>query len=1566
MPALHHRGGCAATPQPCAIVPRAGFGSGRILRATKGALMLLRRRAGVSLRQAVVGIVAVASLGLYGLAAAATFPMPKASGWAVWQAQQADREGAWEIGGPSGAGESYLQPAGDDASLLFPFESDRPATLRIRPMWWRNGEQKLSQRFPYPLVRQPGPDVVDYVGTTVFATAPAAGRVIAIDATTEKTLGFIEVGGYLTDLVADRDLGRIYVADALGDRVVGIDARSRRMLGTVSVPGGPWALALDKGRLFVACREAKKLLAFDTTTGDALKEVSLPAAPINLEVVEGPPARLVVRYQQQALDVFSLDPAPADRLQFDPVNQAGKPGPGCGGPDCKCNWYEVGGPHQLTHGGSVGPRKIIDVSAVTKGPVDASIAGRFGDNPGPISPVLLKLGEPDLYFLFFASPSRGLVGVLDKESKLLDPIRVGGYIADLREFGGKLYATDPAHDRVVVIDPKARRVEGEFPVPGGPWAMATVSDVAWQRPEELQPGSDKPIWPPAQVNRLYMTCLDSSELVAVDAASRQVVARTPLAGGPRGVTYAAPPNTGWWPVMADDRIPLAMQPRIAVELRPSLLDLTTLDLAPAPVETPPEAVWRDAVSVPAGAAAKRFMATNQLVIGVDGTRAIDISALADPQLMPDPGLTLKDAPGSITVSVDGGTEYDWAARRWIAPDSEMFLVNDSEEFWRYNAPALKVGPGRHVVRIRAHSPFARLEAVAVSRSPQPELEMTLLPEPQAVHGKVPLISYEGVFHDREPVLFTLQVANRGGAPVAGKASFSLTNYLGEKMQPVRPMEVTLAAGEAKSLPIALSPPEMGRFTLTVTVSTPEGEIAKEARFLRLPKLEHPRMFFRKEEIAAIQERIAQHPTLFKRYAEWLERMAPKEGRFPERFLPPGMTADDCAKAAPAEVTDPGAARNLCGWRNYELGWRALASELALNYLKPESAILKQKVAGLRAADKVDWYCEFHHHGPFFPGVDASLLDLSADPAEEAPKVYAQMTGNVGNMDVLPWTLVTLEEPLTPEKRALIYRIMTLENNAERYFETHRGQRGGPWWMNPYTWCHCPMHGYALMFMFLHNLFDEPRLFEKPVFAGFLTFQRYADPIKDKRALLPNVRGPNGEPWHWIFASLTRHPLEKSSYQWDEWIEKMDGPLAGDEQAAVDRLMALDGIALKGEMKGAANYFVSAVSVPMALALGWYDPKAPEVKWEEIPPTAVFEVEGWAAMRSGFDAKATEVSFVSGVRDHTSRNKPNHFTVVKAGQYLIGTPALLTDDGNMTGAWGNSIVVDDDWREQWAMNLQHPRDGEHLVINRFPPATFTYLGRDKLAFGFQAAEQGWGGGLDLHGHTETLFMQEGRLLAYQTWPGLDFAAGDAANAWPADKVSQLDRQLVFVKPDLVVVYDRVKLGPAGHASKWIAATGPGLTTQGDSFLIKAGSEHLAGRALLPAGATASALKPFETGWVWKDQQLLEIRPAAQSSQTEYLVVMRAGGAEPLPEMKLIQDERSTGVKLALGGREIEVRFNRSGPVGGSAAVTGNGRTDRYDLREAIVDSYANWRSDPRYEKWTREARFRFVMPSAERR
>ncbi|MGD0114184.1 MAG: hypothetical protein ABSD48_20180, partial [Armatimonadota bacterium] len=820
-------------------------------------------------------------------------------------------------------------------------------------------------------------------------------------------------------------------------------------------------------------------------------------------------------------------------------------------------------------------------------------------------------------------------------------------------------------------------------------------------------------------------------------------------------------------------------------------------------------------------------------------------------------------------------------------------------------------------------------------------------------------------YDQEPARFTLRATNRGATPMDARLTWTLRNYMGEAVQ-AGGGALKLAAGQALDTPIAPATKDTGRCTLAVIIDTPDGQVTKQARFLKLPKLEHPRMFWRKEDAAAIRARIAQYPTLFRRYGDWLERMSQKTGRFPDQFMPPGMTATELEAIAP-ETMPKEQVHDTCAWRMYELGWRMLAAEFVTLFLKPDSETLRAKVEALRNAEKTDGYVQYHHHGPFFPGAETSLVDLAPDEQRANLKLYKQFAAAAGDANTMPWTLAALEEPLTPEKRALIYKIMTLESNAEQYFETHRGSRGGVWWSNPYTGCYCPIAGYMLTFLYLHNIFGEPRMFEKPLFAGYLTFQRYADPFQDIQKLQPDRRGPNGEPWRWILSTLSRHPLEKGNYEWDEWIAKMNGPIAGDERAAVDKLMALDKMQFTGPLQGGVNWFTSGVAVPVALALGWYDPAAPKVTNQEIPPTAVFDMEGWAMMRSGWDAKATEVTFASGVREHTTRHKPNHFTIIKGGNYLIGTPALLDDDGNMVAAWANSVVVNDDWQQQWATNLTQPRDGEHLVINRFSPAGFTYIGRNQKMFGYKPAEQGWGGGLDLHGHTETLFMKEGRLLAYQTWPQLDYVAGDASNAWPVDDVSQIDRQLVFLKPDFIVVYDRVKLGPAGAKSAWVAATGPSITASGDTFVVKSGSEHLTGRALLPEHAVITTPPPMDLGWVWKGQKVLMISPADQSKQAEYLVVMRAGhGTEPLPEMELIRDDTAAGVKMKVDGKAVEIQFNRAGTVGGTVAVSANGRSDRYELREAIVDSYANWRSDPRYEKWVTEARFGFVIPQADRR
>jgi len=186
-------------------------------------------------------------------------------------------------------------------------------------------------------------------------------------------------------------------------------------------------------------------------------------------------------------------------------------------------------------------------------------------------------------------------------------------------------------------------------------------------------------------------------------------------------------------------------------------------------------------------------------------------------------------------------------------------------------------------------------------------------------------------------------------------------------------------------------------------------------------------------------------------------------------------------------------------------------------------------------------------------------------------------------------------------------------------------------------------------------------------------------------------------------------------------------------------------------------------------------------------------------------------------------------------------------------------------------------------------------------------------------------------------------------------------LVFVKPDVVVIYDRVELGPDAGESRWIAATGPELTVDGSGFRIGSGAEFLHGRALLPEGSVVSSPEVLGPGWQWKDQKLLEVRPAEQGKAMEYLVVMRVGGEDaPLAAPDMIRDDDEVGVRVRSGDRSIEVRFNRDGACGGEAVVAEGGTSARYELRAGIADSYWGWRADTRYQKWMREPRFGFVI------
>ena len=130
--------------------------------------------------------------------------------------------------------------------------------------------------------------------------------------------------------------------------------------------------------------------------------------------------------------------------------------------------------------------------------------------------------------------------------------------------------------------------------------------------------------------------------------------------------------------------------------------------------TAPEGLKRRGpVKVTVGGAEKTVAGGGNMLLQVDGKRNVDLSSLCDPQQAAEEPLLPGDEAGSLTVSLDGGAEFDWRRGVWTRPDNGMFLLFGTDEYWRYNAPSFAVKPGEHVLTVRANDDAVRLDAVAV-------------------------------------------------------------------------------------------------------------------------------------------------------------------------------------------------------------------------------------------------------------------------------------------------------------------------------------------------------------------------------------------------------------------------------------------------------------------------------------------------------------------------------------------------------------------------------------------------------------------------------------------------------------------------------------------------------------------------------------------------------------------------------------------------------------------------------------------------------------------------------------
>jgi len=893
--------------------------------------------------------------------------------------------------------------------------------------------------------------------------------------------------------------------------------------------------------------------------------------------------------------------------------------------------------------------------------------------------------------------------------------------------------------------------------------------------------------------------------------------------------------------------------------------------------------------------------------------------------------------------------------------------------------------------LQEHSLPAGAVHMALSGGAEPQLQIGLEPVAPVVleitglaPAEVPA-RYRAVFYAEEPVRLKLSLhLLESGMAFQGELAVHVFNSMDEHVWSNR-WEEYLGGQQRRSeriLELPLS--QTGVYRLEAEFRSSAGKAEKTFYFLRMPRLERPRLLARPAQWAEAKKIMAKYPHLFQRYFQWLVEQMQTPG-----FLPTSLLRAEFLPSLPPEQKK---LANQGGWRRYDLAYRLLGVELACHLLpEPDRNPFQQSLLQVLRSGRSDSYCHFHHHGPFFPGFDAAFLDLAAaelgEQTEPVQKLREFLAGRLGDMNVLAWTLAAMGDPPTPRERMLLWELMTWRVNAERYFTVHAGKRGGTWWLNHRTGCHCPFAGYAYGFLYLRHFFGEERLHERTFIRGFVTHARLTRPRQDVRGIF-GPESPPGEPQRWITHVLSRHPLTETIYNWRPILDRLQQPEPPSKEELARCFFFPD---------SANNNLPVPFVLPLGLALGWYDPQMPQVGWEEMPPTVLFDGEGEVVMRSDYSPQATEVFFACGIRDHVYRHQPTHLMVMKAGEPLLSTasfwgdhgcPSLAISEGN---SWGNVVVVEpSDWQTRWKNNFFHPRGEELALINRFTNATFRRLVREQRLAGYLPAESGFGGGLNLHGHTETFLHREGRILAFETHPAFDYVAGDGTLSWLPEQARRVVRQVLFVRPDLVLVYDRVRLGPKAERAYWLAATGLNLQTNANRFIVQSGEAFLNGLVLAPVQARLVAVDPAKSEKYRSlfDKRALNLKvleihppslPSAESSSQgviEFLTAMRIGlGSSPAIAGSLELTDKQMHVAIQAEDRTVEAAFERGDLCTGQLWIRAGKVPPEakapaptvitYRFTEQVHDGYELWNKDPRYPLWYHDPRFRFLAVGHEK-
>ncbi|HEY1011758.1 MAG TPA: hypothetical protein VGE07_03580 [Herpetosiphonaceae bacterium] len=255
-------------------------------------------------------------------------------------------------------------------------------------------------------------------------------------------------------------------------------------------------------------------------------------------------------------------------------------------------------------------------------------------------------------------------------------------------------------------------------------------------------------------------------------------------------------------------------------------------------------------------------------------------------------------------------------------------------------------------------------------------------------------------------------------------------------------------------------------------------------------------------------------------------------------------------------------------------------------------------------------------------------------------------------------------------------------------------------------------------------------------------------------------------------------------------------------------------------------------------------------------------------RTGWDDDATIFGYALGWNstDHQSANG-NHIELYRKGEWLLKQRTgydldYLASDNH------NTLAIQNDPPQH-----NSPGDWRNMIWQR----------------GSQW-HQGLGG--------------DGRIVAQSLQPGYAYASGDATELYNApdegsDAVTHASRSVIWLKPDVIVLYDRAATASAGYFKRfWLNLPALPAVSGRQALMTTAGGQRLAINTLLPANAqpVATLAADEQSGGAANGEPMqakLMVQAPGNPADARCLHVLPAGDAgAPAAAVQLIQTSAGT--------------------------------------------------------------------------